>query len=269
MKYLLIVALLFLGLNPAIADQPHPWQMTLQDAATPVMEKLSDLDMYEHKVIALIVVFVLGLLTYVCIRFRASNNKVPSTTSHNVTLEIAWTIIPVAIIISIVIPSIKLLYYANVIPDPEMNIKVIGHQWYWEYQFPDHGDFAFDSMIIPDEKLQPGQLRLLTVDNRLVLPVNTNIRILITSADVIHSWGVPSFGVKTDAVPGRVNETWINITSPGVYYGHCYELCGINHAFMPINVEAKSKEDFLAWVEDAKKKFSSNNLSTKTLIARY
>jgi cytochrome c oxidase subunit 2 len=267
MRYLLVFLSLFCCFNQAIADQPHHWQIGLQESVTPVMHKLAELNKHQHQIIIGIVIFILLLLTYVCIRFRSSSNKTPSQSSHNATLEIIWTLIPVAIIISIVIPSIKILYFANVIPEAEMNIKVTAHQWYWEYQYPDHGNFSFDSMIIPDDKLKEGELRLLAVDNKVVVPINTNIRILITSADVIHSWGVPSFGVKMDAVPGKINETWINVDKPGTYYGQCYELCGINHAFMPITVEVKSKEDFAIWVETAKQKYVNNNLVQKNLLA--
>lgn len=267
MKYLLsLITFLLLNINNSYANQPRPWQVQLQEAATPVMEQISNLDKFQHYVIAAIVAFILLLLLYVCFRFRSSKNPIPSNTSHNAKLEIAWTIIPVLILISIVIPSIKLLYYMDRIPQPDMSLKIVGHQWYWEYQYPEYENFGFDSVIIPEERLKPGELRLLTVDNKVVLPIDTNIRILVTSADVIHSWSVPAFGVKTDAIPGRVNESWLNIKKPGIYYGQCYELCGIGHAFMPIMVEAKSKEDFLKWTKEAKQKFA-NAFLNKTNLA--
>ncbi len=268
MKHLLmIIGCIFNFVSFSHADQPHEWQVGLQQPATDTMASLVSLIGWKHDVMIALVVSILAMIAYICIRYSKKNNPVASKTSHHTGLEIAWTIVPVLIIIAILVPSIKLLYKIDTVPDCEMTIKIVGHQWYWEYQYPDHGSFGFDSMIIPTEKLAPDQLRLYTVDNKLVLPVNTNIKVLITSADVIHSWGVPSFGVKKDAVPGRVNEVWLNINSPGVYYGHCYELCGINHGFMPINVEAKSKEDFIAWANDAQKKFSSIGNKKSSLLA--
>ncbi|AIL65752.1 Cytochrome c oxidase subunit 2 precursor [Rickettsiales bacterium Ac37b] len=255
--------------NTAVADYPHPWQMWTQRAITPVMEELTKLNDYIHIVIACILIFVSILLAYVCIRFSKKNNPIPSKTSHNTILEIIWTAIPVLILVTIVVPSLKTLYYADRIPDAEMNLKVVAHQWYWEYIYPDNDDLTFMSYMITDDQLKPGQKRLLEVDNRVVVPINTNIKVLITSADVIHSWAIPSFGVKTDAVPGRTNETWMNIKEPGVYYGQCSELCGINHGFMPIVVEAKTKEDYEQWLQQAKTSFSANKFESKyALLAK-
>ncbi len=246
---------------PAISAEglgvARPWQLGFQEAASPIMEKFEHLHDFLLVIITLITIFVLGLLTYICIRFRRSVNPKPSTTAHNTTLEIIWTIIPVVILIAIAIPSVKILYYAEKVRDPEMTLKVVGHQWYWSYEYPDHGNIKFESNIIKDEEIKPGQHRLLEVDNRVFLPVDTTIRIATTAADVLHAWAVPAFGVKKDAVPGRLNETWVRITKPGVYYGQCSELCGVGHGFMPIVVEAVSKEEFNKWVESKKKKTAS------------
>jgi len=234
------------------AAEPHPWQLGLQEAATPVKHAMDSFHDLLTVIIVAIVIFVAGLLAWVALRFNAKKNAVPSTTSHHTVLEIAWTVIPVIILIVIAVPSFKLLYQAERVPESEMTIKVTGRQWYWDYEYPDHGNIAFSSYMIQDSELKPGQKRLLEVDNRVILPVGTTVRVLVTAGDVIHSWAVPSFGVKKDAVPGRANETWVRIEKEGVYYGQCSEICGVNHAFMPIAVEAVSKEAFNQWVEKAK-----------------
>lgn len=241
----------------ALADYPRPWQMDFQPAVSPVMEKLHAFNNELNILITVISVFVLLLLIYVCLRFRKSKNPNPSKTSHNTLIEVLWTAIPIIILVIISIPSFKILYYMDKTDKPEMTLKVVGHQWYWEYQYQEEGGFSFDSNMIKDADLKPGQLRLLEVDNRIVLPVDTNIQILTTSADVMHSFAMPAMGLKTDAVPGRTNETWVKITKPGVYYGQCSELCGVAHAFMPIAIEAVSKEQYKQWVKTAKKKFSA------------
>lgn len=248
----------------AYADFPRPWQMNFQEAASPVMEHLTHFHNLLLVVITVISVFVLLLLIYVCVRFTKKANPIPAKFSHNGLIEVIWTVVPVLILIAIAIPSIKLLYYVDVTPKSEMTLKVVGHQWYWEYQYPDIQDsnntsFAFDSYIIADEDLKPGQKRLLEVDNRVVLPIETNIRILTTSADVIHDWAMPALGIKIDAVPGRINETWLNIKRTGVYYGQCSELCGVGHGFMPIAIQAVTKEEYQQWLNEAKKKFANNN----------
>jgi cytochrome c oxidase subunit II len=241
----------------SFANYPKPWQMNLQEAASPVMKDLTHLHDILLYICFGIPIFVLLLLLYICLRYNKKANPVPSKNSHNTPLEIIWTVLPAIILIVIAIPSIKALYYADKIPETEMTIKVVGRQWFWQYAYPDHDNIAFDSYMINDADIKPGQIRLLEVDNRVVVPINTSIKVLITGGDVIHSWAVPALGVKTDAIPGRLNQTWINITKPGVYYGQCSELCGINHAFMPIAIEAVTKEDFDAWVASAKTKFSS------------
>jgi cytochrome c oxidase subunit II len=237
---------------PAHAAAPVPWQMGFQPAASPVMERIDLLHNWLLVIITLITLFVLGLLLYVMIRFRASRNPVPSRTTHHTLIEILWTVVPVVILIGIAIPSFKLLYYTDRTAEAEMTLKIIGSQWYWTYEYPDHGNFSFDSVMIADKDIKPGQHRLLEVDNRIVLPVDTNIRLLMTATDVLHAWAVPAFGVKLDTVPGRINETWVRITKEGVYYGQCSELCGIGHAYMPIAVEAVSKDKFDAWAKKAK-----------------
>jgi cytochrome c oxidase subunit 2 len=190
------------------------------------------------------------------VRFRAARNASPSRRTHHTLLEITWTALPVLILVVIAIPSFKLLYFMDRVHEPEMTIKAIGHQWYWSYEYPDDGNFAFDAYMVDEADLQEGQLRLLTTDNALVLPVDTDIRVLITATDVLHSWAVPAFGVKTDAVPGRVNETWVRIEEPGMYYGQCSELCGDFHGFMPIMVRAVGKEEFEAWTQLAREQFA-------------
>ena len=252
----LLVVLVAVVAGSAWADQPHPWQIGLQDAVTPVAEQLHWLHNILLIVITIITLFVLALLIYVMVRFREKRNPVPSMTTHNTTLEVAWTVIPVIILVLMAIPSFRLLYLQDRTANAEMTIKAIGRQWYWSYEYPDNGNFTFDAYLVKDKDLKAGQPRLLETDNAVVLPVDTNIRVLLTASDVLHSWTVPAFGVKTDAVTGRLNETWVRITKPGTYYGQCSELCGVGHAYMPIKVIAVSKEDFKKWVDEAQKKFN-------------
>ncbi len=238
------------------AAAPVPWQMGFQPAASPVMKSIVGFHDFLLFIIFLIAGFVMCLLLYVIFRFNARRNPVPTRTTHNTVLEVIWTVVPITMLMLIAIPSFKLLYFMDRTANPEMTLKVIGHQWYWSYEYPDHGNFTFDALMIPDEELKPGAKRLLETDNRVVLPVGTNIRILMTSTDVIHAWAVPAFGVKTDTIPGRLTETWVRIEREGVYYGQCSELCGIKHGFMPIAVEAVSKPAFRQWLTEAKKKFA-------------
>jgi cytochrome c oxidase subunit 2 len=241
------------------AAEPKPWQLGFQPAATPVKDRLSAFHDELLIIITLITVFVLGLLVYVMWRFNKQRNPVPSRTSHNTVIEMLWTVVPVLILIIIAIPSFKLMYYMDRVPNPEMTIKVTGHQWYWSYEYPDQGGFTFDSNVVPDDQLKPGQKRLLDVDNPLVVPADTIIRVQITGTDVIHSWFVPSFGVQEYAIVGRLNESWMKIEHAGTYYGQCNQICGLNHAFMPIKVEALSKDAFQRWLVDAKKKFARHD----------
>jgi cytochrome c oxidase subunit 2 len=218
-------------------------------------------------IITIITIFVLGLLVYAMIRFRASANPTPTRTSHNTLLEIAWTAIPVLVLVVIAIPSFKLLYLGDRTPNPEMTLKVTGHQWYWSYEYPDSGDLKFDSYMVAENDIKPGMRRLLEVDNKVVVPVGTNVRILVAGSDVIHSFFIPSLGVQIYAMPGRLNEAWVNVDRPGVYYGQCNQICGVNHAYMPIAVEALSKADFAKWVEDAKKRFAQGSDGGRVTVA--
>ena len=236
---------------------PENWQTTFQEASSVAMEKFQDFHNMLLIIITGVVIFVFLLLAYTCIRFHHKNNPVPKKFTHNVGIEILWTIVPCILLIIIAIPSFKLLYYVDTIGKMDMTVKVVGRQWYWQYEYPDE-KIAFDSYIIPDDQIKPGQHRLLDVDNELVLPIDTDIRLVVTGGDVIHSFAVPAFGLKIDAVPGRINETWVRITKEGQYYGQCSELCGIGHGFMPISLRALSKEDYKTWIKDAKKKFDSN-----------
>jgi len=241
----------FLLPTSAYAAFPKPWQMYYQEPATPVMEYLYDFHATLLWIEGSIVLLVAILLIFAIVRFRASRNKTASKTSHNTLLEIIWTAIPVLVLVFIAFPSFKLLYMMDVTPKSDLTIKAIGNQWYWTYEYPDQ-DIRFDSNILAENQLKPGQFRLLEVDNRVMVPTNTNVRVITTSTDVLHSWAVPAFGVKRDSVPGRLNETWFNVKKEGVYYGQCSELCGVKHGFMPIVVEAVSPEKFKQWVASKK-----------------
>ena len=242
--------------HPALAQYVEPYQLGFQEPASPVAERLDEFHNMLLYLITFIVIFVFCLLAYVLIRFNAKANPTPSTTTHNTPLEITWTLIPTLILFAMAFPSLKLLYYMDRIEEPDMTLKVTGYQWYWGYEYPDHDDLSFLSYMIPDEEIDTskGQIRNLSTDNVVVLPIDTNIQILITAGatDVIHAFAVPAFGIKTDAVPGRLNETWVRITKPGTYYGQCSELCGAKHAFMPIEIKAVTKEEFEAWLVKAK-----------------
>lgn len=235
--------------GPALAEgQPQPWQMTFQAAASPVMERITSLHNYITVVMILVVVLVMALLAVVMVRFNARANPKPQTFSHNTVLEVAWTAIPVLILLVIAVPSFKLLYFMDRTNEADFTLKVTGHQWYWSYEYPDH-NLAFDSFMKDSSALEPQDPRLLAVDNEVVIPVGATVRVLMTSQDVIHAWAVPALGVKTDSMPGRLNETWIRADRAGTYYGQCSELCGVNHGFMPIAVRAVSAEEFKSWVE--------------------
>jgi cytochrome c oxidase subunit II len=252
----------------AWAGAPHNWQTGFIPPASPGMASIESFNDVLFVIISLITIFVLALLIYVMWRFSAKRNPVPSTRSHNALIEVIWTVVPILILVGIAIPSFKQLYFLGRVPaNIDMTIKATGHQWYWSYQYPDNGGFGFDAFMVPTESLKPGQLRLLETDNVIVLPVDTNVRVIVTADDVIHSWAVPALGVKTDAVPGRINETWFRINKPGSYYGQCSELCGVNHGFMPIRIEAVSKEDFAKWVEGAKTKFAAAEAPTRVALA--
>ena len=251
----------------ALAAQPTPWQMGFQPAASPVMEWVDGFHDFLLVVITLISVFVLALMIYVFIKFNAKANPTPSRTTHNTTIEVLWTVIPIIILVVIAVPSFKLMYYADRAVDADMTLKVAGNQFFWTYEYPDHDELTFDAIMVDEADLKDGDLRLLTTDNAVVLPVDTTIRLLLTANDVIHAWAVPAFGVKMDAVPGRLNETWFRINKEGTYYGQCSELCGSNHGFMPIMVKAVSKDEFAAWVEKAKEEFAGNTDPDPTRVA--
>lgn len=258
-----LTAIAFFGLTalliaaPALADYARPTELGFQPAASPVMHKMVEFHNMMLWIISIITVFVLLLLVYVVIRFNAKANPVPSKTTHHVGLEIVWTVVPILILLAISYKSFPLLYYMDRAEKPEMTLKVKGYQWYWGYEYPGQG-IEFTANMIPDKEIDKTkkQMRLLSTDNPVVLPVDTTIQILVTAEDVLHAFAMPAFGVKMDAVPGRTNETWVKIEKPGIYYGQCSELCGKNHAFMPIEIHAVSKEDYAAWIEEAKKKFA-------------
>ena len=237
----------------AFAGQPKPWEMTLQESATEVMEYITWFHNFLFVLITVITLFVLGLLIYCVVKFNAKANPVPSKTTHNTLIEVAWTLIPVLILVGIAVPSFRLLFLQLDLPKADLTIKATGKQWYWSYSYPDNGKFEFDSLLVADK-----QPRLLGVDNEMVVPVNKVVRIQTTGADVIHAFAVPAFGIKIDSIPGRLNETWFKATKTGMYYGQCSELCGKDHAFMPIAVRVVSDQEFATWVEGAKKKFATN-----------
>ncbi len=266
MKFYSFILSFFFG-SAALANQPKDYQLGFQPAATSLMKDLAWLhDYILLPVIIAISVFVLFLLIYIVIKFRESKNPQPSKTTHNTLLEVVWTVIPCLILVVIAVPSFKLLYKQEVIPKADVTIKAIGYQWYWGYEYPDE-KIAFESVMIESKNLKPGQLRLLSTDTKIVIPVNKVVKVLITSNDVNHAWTVPAFGVKKDAIPGKVNQIWFNVEKEGVYYGQCSELCGIKHAFMPIEVHVVSDEKYAAWLVEAKKKFameeSTNRIAKK------
>jgi cytochrome c oxidase subunit 2 len=247
-----------------MADQPHDWGIWLQQAGSPTMRQITSLNSIITIIILLIVALVFSLLGYVIYRFRASRNPVPAKWTHNTKLEVAWTLLPVLILVAIAFPSFHLLYSMDRAKDAGLTLKVTGHQWYWTYTYPDQG-ITFDSNLVQDSDLKPGEPRLLATDEHVVLPVGVTIRVQTTADDVVHSWSVPSLGVKLDAFPGRLNETWTRIDKPGLYYGQCSQLCGINHGFMPIEVEAVSQEQFAAWVTQKKAKHTSQTTDASRL----
>lgn len=243
----------------AMAAEPKNWQLGLQEPASATMERIDGFHDFVTIIATVITVFVMVLLLIVIFRFNERANPKPSKTTHNLLLEVMWTAVPVIILVVIAIPSFKLMYFADRVEDPDMTLKVIGHQWYWSYEYPDHGNFTFDANMLSDEEVakDPSLKRNMDTDYRVVLPVGKKVQILMTADDVLHNWAVPAFGIKLDTVPGRLNETWVQINKPGVYYGFCSELCGVNHSYMPIVVEAVSPEDFDKWVKKAQKEFAN------------
>jgi len=263
-----VFSLLFILPSSVIANEPVDWQLGFQKSAS---KSMSDIVWFHDymllPIITAITVFVLFLLAYACVRFRASKNPVASTTSHNTTIEVIWTLVPCLILIVMAVPSFKVLYSQDEIPKADVTIKAIGYQWYWGYEYPDE-NIVFDSYMIEDKDLKEGQPRLLAVDNEVVVPVNKVVKVMITANDVLHAWALPSFGVKRDAVPGRINETWFKADRTGTFYGQCSELCGIKHAFMPIAVNVVSEEDYNNWLEDAKVKFAKDEISNNIKVAK-
>ena len=256
MKKILLTLTTFFISFEAMANQPKDWQLGFQEAAS---ESMRDIISFHDNLLLPIIVaisaFVLFLMLYVCVKFRASANPNPSKRTHNVAVEVLWTLIPCLILIVIAVPSFKILYKQDAIPKADLTIKAIGYQWYWGYEYPDE-NIIFDSYMVEDKDLKANQPRLLAVDNEVVVPVNKVVKVLITANDVLHAWALPSFGVKRDAVPGRINETWFKAEKTGTYYGQCSELCGIKHAFMPITVKVVSEEEYQEWLMDARVKFA-------------
>ena len=239
---------------------PLPWEVNFQPAASPVMASIEDFHRLLLYIITAISLFVLALLLWIMVRYNKRANPVPSKTSHHTLLEVAWTIIPVIILVFIAIPSFRLLYFEMDIPKADLTIKAIGKQWYWSYAYP-ASSIQFDSLMLDDaDAAKAGEPRLLGVDNVVVVPVNKVVEVETTGAEVIHSWAVPAFGVKMDAVPGRINHTWFKATEVGTYYGQCSELCGARHAFMPIEVKVVSEADFQKWLAEAKQKFAATDM---------
>ena len=251
-----------------LANQPKDWQLGFQKSAS---ETMSDIVWFHDymllPVITAITVFVLFLIAYACIRFRASKNKEASTTSHNTFIEVIWTLVPCLILIVLAVPSFKVLYSQDEIPKADVTIKAIGYQWYWGYEYPDE-NIIFDSYMIEEKDLKEGQPRLLSVDNEVYVPVNKVVKVMITANDVLHAWALPSFGVKRDAVPGRINETWFKADRTGTFYGQCSELCGIKHAFMPITVNVVSQEEYNQWLEKAKVEFAKEKINNNIKLAK-
>lgn len=256
------VSILAVAAFDASAAQPEPWQLGLQEQVTPVGYDVNELHNILLVIITLISIFVLALLVYVCIRFKRSNNPTPTKTTHNALLEVAWTGIPALILVVIAFYSFPLLYKQDKAVDPDMTVKVQAHQWYWNYEYPDE-EIVFDSYLVPDDQIGPDQVRLLDVDNRMVVPVGKKVQVLVTTYDVMHSFFVPALAVQIYGTPGRVNETWFQVDKPGVYYGQCNQICGIDHSRMPVVVEALEQEAYDAWLAKAKEQFAMNPGATK------
>ena len=246
--------------------KPKDWELNLQNPVTTVAKDVYDMHLFVTILMALITLFVLGLIIWVCYRYSEKRNKKPSKTVHNTLIEILWTAIPVLILVVIAVPSFKLLYKQDVIPEPDLTIKAIGYQWYWGYEYPDHGNFTYEAFMLqgPDELEEDKPFnRMLTTDTKVVVPVNKIVRVQVTAADVLHSWAVPAFGVKTDAVPGRLNETWFKADKTGIFYGMCSELCGVNHQSMPIEIHVVTDEEFASWIEESKTKYLTKDENSK------
>ena len=238
----------------AAFGQATPWQFGLQDSATAVMDYITWFHNLLLIVITAISAFVLILLIIIMVRFNARANPTPSRVTHNTFIEVIWTVVPVVILLTIALPSFRLLFLQLNTPPADITVKVTGKQWYWTYAYPDNGKFEFDSLMLQEKDRKADQPRLLAVDNEMVVPVNKVVRVQTIGAEVIHSFAIPSFGVRMDAIPGRLNETWFKATREGTYYGQCSELCGKDHAFMPIAIRVVSEQAFNEWVEAANKR---------------
>ncbi len=260
-------AALLLLAPAALAEEAVDWQLGMQQAATPVREHIDALHDELLVIITLITLFVLGLLIDVIFRFGAKRNPTPSQTTHNTLLELMWTTVPILILVVIAIPSFKLLYYNDRTQHADLTLKVTGHQWYWSYEYPDNKDVSFDSSMVDEKDLKPGQPRLLEVDNPVVVPVGAKGRVRVTGTDVIHSWFLPAAGVQEYAVIGRTNESWMEFDRPGTFYGECNQICGLNHPFMPIEIKAVAKADFDKWVANPKMKFAQNGQPLAVQVA--
>jgi len=257
------------GVAHAALGQASPWQMGFQQSAAPSMDDIVWFHNFVLYIIIGITIFVLALLLTVILKFNARANPAPSRTTHNTLLEVLWTVIPVMILVVIAVPSFRILFVQLNIPQSDLTIKATGNQWNWTYTYPDD-KIEFTSIMLNDEdraKLNPAPPRLLGVDNPIVVPINKTVRVQVIGSDVIHAFAVPAFGVKIDAIPGRLNETWFKATQEGVFYGQCSELCGKDHAFMPIEVRVVSEQDYAAWLADAKKKFAIDNSAPATSVA--
>ena len=260
--------LLILWPSMLLANEPKDWQLGFQKSASKSMDDIVWFHDYMLvPIITAITAFVLFLLLYVCVRYRASRNSVPSTTSHNTLIEVIWTLVPCLILIVMAVPSFKVLYSQDEIPKADVTIKAIGYQWYWGYEYPDE-NIIFDSYMIDEKDLKDNQPRLLAVDNAVYVPVNKVVKVMITANDVLHAWALPSFGVKRDAIPGRINETWFKADRTGTFYGQCSELCGIKHAFMPITVNVVSEDEYNKWLEEAKVKFAKDEIKNNIKVAK-
>ncbi len=258
---------MFAALSTASAGgQPVPWQINLAEAASPVMEAIHDFHTLLLVIITAIVLFVLGLLIYCMVRFNEKSNPTPTKTSHNTTIEVLWTVVPILILVIIAIPSFRLLYQEQTIPPSDVTVKAIGYQWYWGFEYPDEGIEEFSAIMLEDDELGPEDPRLLAVDNDIVVPVNKVIRVIVTAGDVLHNFALPAFGLKLDAVPGRLNETWFQATKTGIYYGQCSELCGVRHAFMPLAIRVVTDEQYAAWVELARDDLDAANEQLAAMI---
>jgi len=262
----LAVLLSMVTVSAAMAAQPEPWGLNLQEAASPIMEQMIDFHNLVLVIITLITLFVTALLIWAVVRYNRRANPEPARFHHNTMLEVAWTVVPILILVVIAIPSFRLLYAQHSYPKPDITIKATGYQWYWEYEYPEAG-FSFGSFMVEDADLKPDQPRLLAVDADVVVPVGQTVQVLVTAADVMHNWTVPAFGSKIDAIPGRVNRTWFQATKTGTFYGQCSELCGSRHAFMPIAVRVVTQEEYDAWVEQAKQEYALKGHLDETLLA--